>query len=374
MKVIGRCIVVGMMVVVVAGCGSITREVVLRSNGSGGVGQVAQDSAKTIYFGGLEDKRIDREVGWERDFKDNNTAKVVAINDVGKWVNREIVFQLREKGFSFLPLDAPQEVRRVSISGAILKVCEVVRGEYDAEVSFKAEIRVDGKVVSEKKYRSSMKRIMEDASSADIFEKTLRSALAGVVSQLVDDVEASWSGGSGNAPAETAEGAAKVMAQEQAESGSGETLFEEELCPREGNKVVIVQGNRPKFGIKSELDSIRAGIQWFHRERQRENPVLAQSACIGIVIAKDGKVSEVKEITQWGDSEFSQKVMKEIRAARFGSRSTDSTATYAVYSMSFGRQTAQQSDSQSAAIALRAISIVLTLLLSFVLIPSITHQ
>lgn len=374
MRTTGKILAVGAMVGMIAGCGSITREVVLRSNGTGGVGPVAQDSAKAIYFGGLEDKRIDREVGWERDFKDNNTAKVVAINDVGKWVNREIVFQLREKGFSFLPLDAPQESRRVSISGSILRVREVVRGEYDAEVSLKVKITVDGKVVSEKKYQSMMKRTMEEASSADAFEKTLRSALAMAVSQLVDDAEASWSGGSGGAPADTAEGEAREMAQEQAESGGGESLFEEELCPREGNKAVIVQGNRPKFGIKSELDSIRSGIQWFHRERQRENPVLAQSACIGIVIEKDGKVSEVKEITEWGDNEFSQKVMKEIRAALFGSRTTDSTATYAVYSMSFGRQTAQQSDSQSAAVALRAVTIVLTLLMSFVLIPAITHQ
>jgi hypothetical protein len=60
--------------------------------------------------------------------------------------------------------------------------------------------------------------------------------------------------------------------------------------------------------------------------------------------------------------------------ARFGRRPSDSTATYAVYSMSFGRQTAQQSDRQSAAVAMRAVSIVLTLLLSFVLIPAITHQ
>jgi hypothetical protein len=374
MKVIRRCIAVGMMVTVVTGCGSITREVVLRSNGTGGAGSMAQDSAKAIYFSGLEDKRIDREVGWEQDLKDNNTAKVVAINDVGKWVNREIVFQLKEKGFLFLPLDAPQEKRRVSISGDILRVREVVRGEYSAEVSFKVKITVDGKVVSEKKYRSAMKGIMEDVSSADAFEKTLRSALAMAVSQLVDDVEVNWSSVSGDAPAEIAESAARVMAQAQTQAGNSESLFEEELCPREGNKVEILQGNRPKLGIKARLDSIRTGIQWFHRERQRENTALAQSACFGIVIEKDGNVSEVKEITSWGDSEFSQKVMKEIRTVRFSRRSSDSTATYAVYSLSFGRQTAQQSDSQSAAIALRAISIVLPLLMSFILIPAITHQ
>jgi hypothetical protein len=373
MKVIGRCITVGMMVTVVTGCGSITREVVLRSNGTGDVGSIAQDSAKAIYFSGLEDKRIDHEVGWEQDLKDNITAKVVAINDVGKWVNREIVFQLKEKGFSFLPFDAPQEKRRVSISGDILRVCEVVRGEYSAEVSFKAKIMVDGKVVSEKKYRSAMKGIMEDVSSADAFEKTLGRALAGAVSQFVDDMEVSWSGGSGDAPAEIAEGAARVVALEQAHAGNSESLFEEELCPREGNKVVILQGNRPKLGIKSKIDSIRAAIQWFHRERQRENPALAQSACFGIVIEKDGNVSEVKEITSWGDSEFSQKVMKDIRTVRFYRRSSDSTATYAVYSMSFGRQTAQQSDNQSMAI-MRALSIMLPFLLSLLLIPAITHQ
>jgi hypothetical protein len=361
------------MLGMIAGCGSITREVVLHSNETLATGMRAPDSVKAIYFSGLVDKRTDREIGFERVFNDKILSKIVATNSVDKWVNREIVFQLRQKGFSFLPLNASKEIRHVSISGVILRVLEIVRGEYSAEVCFIAQIAVDSTAVSEKKYRGEIKHIMDDVSSAQVFEGVLRSAMTQAVNQLVEDIETSWSKVPGDMQEEIAIDTVKKVAQRTVQTQNKVSLFQEELCPREGNKVVILQGSRQKLSIKNLLDSIRFDVIELHRQRQRENPILGQSICIGIVIEPDGMVSIVKEITPSGDDEFSRKVLDQIQALRFSRRTSDSVATHVLYSLNFGKQTTQQPDSESVAMGMRVISILLSLI-SLFLIPTMLRQ
>lgn len=148
--------------------------------------------------------------------------------------------------------------------------------------------------------------------------------------------------------------------------------YTEELCRQESNTVGILRGKRSKAAIKPVLDSIRQGMDWFYRKRQKEHAEYCGSVCLYITIEPDGRVSSVNAVVPSEDEQLTQEVEKRFGAIKFR-RCSESEPTEVFYALNFDRRRQRGGGMSGEEACGRAILATIPLLVSIFLIPRLFH-
>lgn len=117
------------------------------------------------------------------------TAKVVAKNDVGEWISQAIVLELEKAGYEVQRMDALKEdASNLVISGDILRVFCTAYLSYEGEVSFRVEVKKEGKELLHKTYLGEGGAGLNWAATADSYGESLSLALEMAVGEFVYDM------------------------------------------------------------------------------------------------------------------------------------------------------------------------------------------
>ncbi len=131
------------------------------------------------------DKRIVGEVrnGWGM-----HTADVVVENDVAKWVTDGLRIELEKADYKVVAPEAgaPDAAR---IEGTIARVFCTALFSYEAEVSFFATVRKNGKDVISRQYHGSGSAGVNMAATSGSYKESLNRALADALRSLLADIK-----------------------------------------------------------------------------------------------------------------------------------------------------------------------------------------
>ncbi len=160
----------------------------------GGIAHAAPASVagtQQIVLLPFEDRRLRKEkIGDVLNGYGMKTAKVVASNDVGKWVNDAIALELEKAGYQVKRAEKnPETSAGLVLSGEILRVFCTAYLSYEGEVSFRTTVKRNGKEILEKTYLGEGEAGLNWAATSKSYGETLSSALAIAISDLVHDID-----------------------------------------------------------------------------------------------------------------------------------------------------------------------------------------
>jgi len=341
--------VCGLICVLQYGCAFGTREVLLKNSDLKERKTAAEDSSRIIVFKDLSDNRQDANIGHVQNAYGIHTADVVAKNSVPEWVNKEIVLQLKNKGFTVVPGDTPLVMHRLKLTGEILKVYTTAYFSYVGEVTVEASFSDSSRTLLTKKYTGHCKPGSNWAASSEMFGETLGKALHETATQIANDADSLLrvaASSTVSAPPDTARPAGSekipsavgtsIVAQgSSAIKDTAPSKFSGK-CPNKDNGTVILRGKRDPSVLKEKFTAACSEARLLYNDRVELNRYLGGQVCIHVSIAPDGKVGDIQIVNNTlKDTPVEDKLLGDFSKISFSKYSADSAGTEALFTANF---------------------------------------
>jgi len=150
---------------------------------------VADDGKLAFIVVPFKDERADKNiVGEVRNGWGMHTADVVVQNDVAQWITDGLKTELAKAGYRVVE-SAADDSTAAQIEGTVARVYCTALFSYEAEVSFFATLRRDGKDVINQQYHGTGSAGVNMAATSGSYKDSLNRALADALRSLIADLK-----------------------------------------------------------------------------------------------------------------------------------------------------------------------------------------
>jgi hypothetical protein len=143
----------------------------------------------TVVVARFTDERTEKPVGEVRNGFGMHTADVLAESDVTAWVMKAVGRELAAAGYTVRWAGKGTDAERVQLSGQTLTTYCRAMATYEGEVSFMAQLTVDGKLVFNKRITGKGGAGVNMAATEEGFGDSLSIALRDAMAHLLAELQ-----------------------------------------------------------------------------------------------------------------------------------------------------------------------------------------